>query len=68
MVIARWVQSEWKYKWDKIQFFFGAVGVYVILKIINAIPLFGWLPVWIAILTSFGAILALNYKTLSKKR
>jgi hypothetical protein len=57
IVAAKWCEIKYKKKWNKVAFFFVAVGVYLILKIVGFIPIIGWIAVMLAVLLAFGAML-----------
>ncbi|MFH0770626.1 MAG: hypothetical protein V1926_04580 [Candidatus Peregrinibacteria bacterium] len=57
-VLSAWVIDQ-KYgkAWSKTRLFFAASGCFLLLKILDLIPVIGWIPVVAAVLIAFGALL-----------
>jgi len=57
VVAANWLNNRANSKWSFGQLTFGALGIFVVLKILTFTPLFGWLILGILICITFGSII-----------
>lgn len=66
-VLTAWVIDQ-KYAkgWSKTKLFLAATGCYLLLKILGLIPVIGWIPVVLAVLIAFGALLQIKVERLKK--
>lgn len=68
IVLARWLEVEFKKKWSSIAIFFISLLIFVLLKLIDVIPVIGWLATLAAVLFCFGALIITKYERYLKVR
>jgi hypothetical protein len=66
MIVAKWIESTYKQKWNKPFFFGVSFGLFIILKLLGFIPILGWIAKGILIMMGLGALLATKTMKLKK--
>lgn len=66
MVLARWVEFATEKKWNKLAFFGMSLAAFLVLKILNFIPVIGWLVKGVLIFLALGAYLLTKYAKFKK--
>jgi uncharacterized membrane protein len=57
LVAAFWLRDRTAGDWKAVRTVFVALGIWILLRLIAATPLFGWLLYGILVCIAFGAIL-----------
>lgn len=57
LVGAHWVDQTRHYNWSPLKLVFGALGLFVLLKLLGFVPFIGWIVKIAVVCTAFGAIL-----------
>ncbi len=68
VVLAKWAEIRWKKKWSTSVFFFVALLVFILLKVLSFIPILGWIAKAILVFMAFGALLHTKYEKYLKIR
>jgi hypothetical protein len=57
LVLANWYNNQYRRNWTKTQLVFGALTIFIALKLLLLVPFAGWLLSFALILLAFGAII-----------
>ena len=68
MTFARVLEQKYKKKWGNVTFFFASIGVLIVLSLVGAIPIIGWIAKAVLVCMAFGAILSFKMEILKKYR
>lgn len=68
IVLARWAEMSLKKKWHPAAVYFAALGFYIVLSLLTLIPFIGWVLVFLAIVTAYGAFATVKYERFQKIR
>jgi cytoskeletal protein CcmA (bactofilin family) len=68
IVLARWIEIQWKQKWTKPMVFLWSVIIYIGLKILCWIPFLGWLLMLAIAFLVIGAVMTVKHERYLKVR
>jgi len=66
VTIARYAEIHWREKWGSWKVFLVSMGVYVVLKVLAAIPFVGWIACAAAICFAIGAVMMVKWEKAKK--
>lgn len=66
MVFARYIEAQYKKKWSTWMLFLISLGLFLALKVIDIIPIIGWIATTVAVLMGYGAVLRVKYERYKK--
>ncbi|UPA22090.1 hypothetical protein K8942_03425 [Candidatus Peribacteria bacterium] len=66
MVFARYIEAQYKKKWNNWMIFGISLGIFLALKIVGILPIVGWIVTTVAVLIGYGAVLRVKYERYKK--
>ncbi len=66
MVFARYIEAQYKKKWNNWMIFGVSLGIFLALKIVSIIPIVGWIICTVAVLIGYGAVLRVKFERYKK--
>ncbi len=66
IVFARYIEMQYKKKWNVWILFLVSLGIFLGLKLVGVLPIVGWIVTSVAILMGYGAVLRVKFERYKK--
>lgn len=68
IILAKWIEQSVRTPLHGMLLFLLAIGIFIILKLLIVVPFFGWIALFLAVCSAFGALITTKWERWKKIR